>query len=204
MSQTLANAVAQRTYEAIKFANAGAQITLRHISPGSGPAPLANPPTVEAATIATDAAAGATVIDIAAEAASGQLIAGDSVSIGGIAYPIAAAAAAALPPDPSGFTGVVLGRALTVGATAGAPVSFVFAADETIYATRNPISLALANGEAIRVGDTAVSFSAWRLAQAPADGDLLIIDGQDLTIISVLPVTAFGKVVRYNVQARTA
>ena len=204
MSQTIATAVSQRLYEAIKYSGAGARATIRHITPGSGPAPAANPPTVEGATVAAAAAAGATTISLAASAASGQLVAGDQIVIGGVAYTVGAPVAATALPATPGFVDVPISPPLVTAAAAGESVSFVFAADQLVYVSPTSIPLQLANGSSIVAGDIMLKISAWNLATVPEIDDLVLFNGETFRIIARMPVFAAGAIAGYSLQARTA
>ena len=89
-----------------------------------------NPPTGSGWTLSAAASAGATAISIKATLTTGRLLAGDQVMIGGAAYTIAAPVTAAA----NTFANVSLTAPLAAAATAGTPVSFLFACDRPIKA----------------------------------------------------------------------
>jgi hypothetical protein len=186
---------------AMSYANAvnqrGTLITLRRIAPGTGPAPLVNPPTVENATLATGAASGAQVVDIAA-AASGQLLAGDQIVLNGAAYTVAGNA----PATPAGFVSISLAQPLLTAYSAGTAVSFNFAADQSVYAVIASMPINLVNGSAVIMGDLRVTLAAYTLGAAPKATDQIIFNGQTYSVIGVMPYFIMGVPMRYDLQAR--
>lgn len=205
MSNALASQFARQTADAIKFAGGGSTITLRTVSRGTGPQPFANPPSVEGATIAADAGAGATSISLFATAASGQLIAGDSVIANGAALSVGgnAPASATFGLTP-GFPAVPLASPLTAPLTAGTPTTFAFGADATVYTSVSAFPIALGSNADVQIGDLRFTIAANGVAAMPTDTDLVIFNGAILSIVSVTPIYLYGQAIKYQIQARNA
>lgn len=204
MSQTIATAVSQRLYEGIRYSGAGATAVIRHLSRSIGPAPVVNPPTVETPSVKADAAAGATTISIAAGSADGQLVVGDQIIIGSVPYVVQANTAALPLASGPGFASVPIQPALMTPVTAGTPVTFSFAADESVYVSPGAVPLGITNGSSILAGDLMVKISSWNLSTAPTPDDVLLLNGQTYAIVSVTPIFAAGAVAGFTLQARNA
>lgn len=205
MSNTLANQLARQTSDAIKFAGGGSTITLRRVARGTGATPYANPPSVEGATIAVAAGAGATTIAIAAEAASGQLLSGDQIIVNGLALTVGAPApASAVYGQQVGFPSVSLQSPIPIALAAGVAISFAFSADQPIYAAIRAYPVSLVAGSGIQVGDLMVTIAAYNLGAAPQDTDLILFNGSTLEIVTITPFFVYGQAVKYQIQARTA
>ncbi|WP_029313215.1 hypothetical protein [Acidiphilium angustum] len=205
MSNALANQIARQTADAIKFAGGGSTITLRTVSRGTGPQPFANPPSVEGATIAANAAAGETNIALYAQAASGQLIAGDSVIVNGAAVTVGGnAPASSTFGTAPGFPAVPLASPLTMALTAGTPVSFSFGADKTVFTSVSAFPIALGTNADVQIGDLRFTIAANAVAAMPTDTDLVLFNGDILSIVSVTPIYLYGQAIKYQIQARNA
>lgn len=180
----------------------GTLITWRRVSRLAGGDPQPNPPTLIGPVLNGAAGAGTTVISIRAAAAAGRILAGDMLAIGALApIPVAVAATATAPGGTVGFAGIQLASGLPSAQLDGAPVVPTWLADTSVRARVSSYPVHLLSDQILST-DLSVEMAAFGVTQAPTPQDLLVINGDVRTIVTVLPTWAAGMVVKWTVQAR--
>lgn len=176
----------------------GADLIWRSIS-GSGSSQ--NPPSISGpVTLAADAVSGAATVSLRADYAVGRLLAGDTVSIGGITYSVTSPAKA----SSGGFAAIGIDPVLTVDAAIGDAVEIAFARDVTITAAISGYQASELQG-GVQVGDLRIVLLAsavTNLLESPKVGDMVILGGVGLRVANINPVYAGGKAIGWEVTAR--
>ncbi len=189
---------------AAAYARRGVAAILRHLTTTLGPMPAVNPPIFAAPVLSAAVAQGATVISLNAADAQGQLLAGDTVTLGGVPYLVGAPVLSRAPGlAVAGFDNVPLQSPLKAPFAAGTPVTLSFAADQSVMAMLLQVPMQLAGADIVSQSVVA-EFAAYGLTAAPVVNDILTVLANQAftrTITAVTPVLAFDTIVKYRVQA---
>ena len=157
---------------------------------------------MQGATLAAAARAGDTVLHIAATSASGRLLAGDKLQVGGLTIDVLGEApcwpAAHVAP---GFDLVPVAP-LPRDLPAGLPVGFAYLADTTVPAMINGFPLKMIDGERIRSRDLSITIPAWKLGEVVPGAWSLIVNGREMAIQDAIPTFEMNEVIKWSIQAR--
>lgn len=178
----------------------GKEIVYRRVSKLAGPDPTPNPPTTGALSVAADAAAGDSQIDLSALSVTGRLIPGDNFVIAGdgTTYTVTNTVSASV----SKFSAVQFIPVLAAPATTGTSVAVSFVADLLVMARVYGYGESVMAGTLVQGGDLNVIIPATSISFTPAITDKVIIDGVIKSIISVRPEFAASMAASWHIQAR--
>lgn len=185
---------------ATAFTRHGKPIVLRQVSRTSGRDPLPNPATCVNPTLAS-ANPTASTLSLNASEAVGRFVAGDIITVGTTAFTVTAqsAARAFTAPTP-GFDNVPVTPApgqLSIGAAC----TIAWAADINIYCKISSFGNSMSDSNLVTMSDLQVQIPAYQLPM-PQPEWLLLIDGDVLSIQSIVPVYAGSTVTKWQLQAR--
>lgn len=177
----------------------GADMIYRSVS-GSGASQ--NPPQGSGYTVASAAAAGATVISIKAPLAIGKLLPGDKIEVAGSVYAVTGAGVQAVMQQ---FSAIPISPVLAANAALGDPVMLTFARDRTLRGAVASYQAAEFMG-GVQAGDRRVVIMQAALSgldEKPKAGDRIVLDGRAFNVQSAVAIYQGANPVAWDIQVRS-
>ena len=201
MSPTLDTYVQEQVLGRTKGADRAKQVTYRPVSFTTGVEPAPYPASQTSFTMDQTYGSGSTSVSFSASNVTGQIKASDSFTVAGQSQSYTVTGG---PYTASGntFASVSFTPGLVSAAAAGAVVTVVPAVDVTVWARVSSFPRRLIDGELILDSDLMVMIAATQLSAAPKVRDVIVIDGDQLTVMNYLPSYGAGDIASYQIQAR--
>lgn len=201
MSPTMDSYVQEQTLARTKGSDRGKLVTYRPVSFTSGVEPAPYPPTATSFTLSQAAGSGSSSVSFSASNAAGQIKASDSFVVAGQSqsYTVTGGPYTA---SSGSFAAVSFTPALVANAALGAALTLTPVVDVSAWARVSSFPRRLIDRDLILEGDLMITIAKTQLSAAPKVRDVIVIDGDQLTVMNYLPVYVAGDIASYQIQAR--
>lgn len=201
MSPSLDSYIQEVTQARTKGADLGALVTYRPVTFTTGTEPAPYPPTQTSFTLSQNAGSGSSSVSFSASNVRGRIKVSDSFLVTGQSqsYTVTGGPYTA---SSNSFAAVSFTPALVAAAASGVAITLTPVVDVSTWARVSSYPRRLVDGTLILAGDLMITIASRYLSVAPKARDVIVIDGDQLIVISYTPVYGAGEVAAYQIQAR--